>query len=86
MVLEMCASTHTYKLHFLSFRHVPSLPQHNIIHHDHGIITIYSTPRGSAVRRVDDCAEDSYINTMTSLSAATVPVYSLPGNFDWPVS
>ncbi len=41
--------------------------------------------RGSASRKVDDCARSAYTKAKESLSNTPVPVYSLPGNFDWPV-
>lgn len=41
---------------------------------------------GSAARKVDDCLEGAYEKVGESLSVSKVPVYSLPGNFDWPVS
>jgi len=39
---------------------------------------------GSASRRVDDCARSAYTKAKESLTNTPVPVYSLPGNFDWP--
>jgi len=39
---------------------------------------------GSATRAVDECAMTAYYRTQLSLSASPVPVYSLPGNNDWP--
>jgi len=40
---------------------------------------------GSAARKVDDCLEGAYEKVGESLSVSKVPVYSLPGNFDWPI-
>ena len=38
---------------------------------------------GSATRGVDNCTEDSYNATATSLLSSPLPVWSTPGNRDW---
>jgi len=40
---------------------------------------------GSATRAVDACKETAYYRTQLSLSVSPVPVYSVPGNNDYPV-
>ena len=47
-------------------------------------VTSAATCRGSATRAVDNCAPAAYARSRLSLSAAPVPVYSLPGDNDWP--
>ncbi|KAL7531350.1 hypothetical protein ACHAXR_005133 [Thalassiosira sp. AJA248-18] len=39
---------------------------------------------GSATRVVDNCATTAYYRTQLSLSVSPVPVYSIPGNNDYP--
>ena len=40
--------------------------------------------RGSATRAVDNCVSTAYLRTQLSLSVTPIPVYSLPGNNDYP--
>lgn len=39
---------------------------------------------GSATRAVDNCEETAYYRTQLSLSVSPIPVYSIPGNNDYP--
>jgi hypothetical protein len=40
--------------------------------------------RGSAIRVVDDCDPSAYARTEVSLSNSPIPVYSIPGDNDYP--
>ena len=41
-------------------------------------------PRGSATRVVDSCDPTAYFRTQLTLSVSPIPVYSVPGNNDYP--
>lgn len=45
---------------------------------------MFSSIRGSAIRVVDDCDPDAYVRTEVSLSNSPIPVYSIPGDNDYP--
>ena len=50
-------------------------------------LTHISSPydRGSAARKVDNCTESAYLKTEKTLKYTAVPVYAVPGNYDWPL-
>ena len=48
------------------------------------IIIFNITFRGSAIRVVDDCDPNAYARTEAALSNSPIPVYSLPGDNDYP--